>query len=312
LLVHYANPCAVSIYPDRILYRFSVDRTFREGIKSLSSVRFETKAGKVMAISRIIWKSSFTAKNIPSWRCPTCHNGILEADETDITIIESETSKSARDHEYWEPEWISGSFNGTIRCNNKLCKESVFFLGEMVVDRDYVYDEEYGPSNSFSEFLHPKAFSPTLHAFTVHNEVPQEIKNAIVDSFKVYWMDTSSCGNKIRVVAELIMDEQGIPKTYIDKKKRKGYTLHKRIELFKVTNPNEADLLMAIKWIGNFGSHASDLLTKDDVLDAYEILELVISKLYEREDSIRVKKLSKDIVKRKKPLGLKSVRKKKK
>ena len=69
---------------------------------------------------------------------------------------------------------------------------------------------------------------------------------------------------------------------------------------------------MAIKWIGNFGSHASDLLTKDDVLDAYEILELVISKLYEREDSIRVKKLSKDIVKRKKPLGIKRIKKRKK
>ena len=152
-----------------------------------------------MAISRIIWKSPFTAKGIPSWTCPTCHTGILEADETDVTIIESESSKTARDHEDWDPEWISGSFIGTLKCNNKLCGESVLFLGQMAVDRDYIYDEDNGHDYSFSEFLYPKAFSPTLHAFTVHNEVPQKIKDAIVDSFKIYWMDTSSCGNKIRV-----------------------------------------------------------------------------------------------------------------
>ncbi len=58
------------------------------------------------------------------------------------------------------------------------------------------------------------------------------------------------------------MDEQKIQSTYIERRKRKIYSLHKRIEFFKVKKPDEGDLFMAIKWIGNSGSHKNEDLTK--------------------------------------------------
>ena len=100
-----------------------------------------------------------------------------------------------------------------------------------------------------------------------------------------------------------------ISKTYVDKSKRKPLSLHKRIENFRTTHPREADLLMAIKWIGNSGSHTNEPLTKDDILDGFEILDHVTISLYETE-SIRINKLSKKINQRKKPIG-KSASKKK-
>ncbi len=84
--------------------------------------------------------------------------------------------------------------------------------------------------------------------------------------------------------------------------------LHKRIERFKIKNPEQAESLMAIKWIGNSGSHTSTSLTKDDILDSFEILEYVTTKLYET-DTKRITQLTKQINKKKKPIGKAKTRK---
>ncbi len=264
-----------------------------------------------MAITRTIWKNQFKVNNIPSWICPVCKIGKLIGDKKSIQIIESVGSKKAKAHDDWDPEWISGGFSGTLSCNNHHCGEVVQVIGKMDVQMEYEnYEDDRGAGVSYSEFLSPVGFVPAIHIFSIHVDVPKEIENAIIESFKVYWIDIASCGNKIRTVVELIMDEQKITKTYLDAGKRRENRLHKRIELFKKIKPEEADLLMAIKWIGNSGSHKNEVLTKDDILDAYEILDHVVTKLYEK-DSDRLKKLSKAINKRRKPIGGKRLKKRK-
>ena len=63
---------------------------------------------------------------------------------------------------------------------------------------------------------------------------------------------------------------------------------------------------MAIKWIGNIGSHSTENLKKEDCLDAFEMLEHVLYKLYQ----IEAKKLTslKNIINKRK--GIKLTRKK--
>lgn len=264
-----------------------------------------------MAITRTIWKNPFTIDNVPQWTCPSCKSGTLIGDKKTIKIVESVGSKATRGHDEWDQGWVSGAFGGEIKCNNPKCAETVLIIGKMDVQADQEYDEQYGGwTSAYYEYLFPKAFMPALHIFFVHQDIPDSIKKAIAESFKVYWIDTSSCGNKIRTVVELIMDEYKISKIYTDKGKRREYSLHKRIELFKAIKPQEAEQLMAIKWIGNSGSHQNDDLPKDDILDAYEILEHVTVKLYEK-DSHRIKKLSKAINKRRKPIGSRRTIKKK-
>ena len=60
------------------------------------------------------------------------------------------------------------------------------------------------------------------------------------------------------------------------------------------------ELLLAIKWLGNAGSHASTPLSLDDVFDAYEILEVVLNDLYENKVEF-ARKLAKDINKNRGP-----------
>ncbi len=265
-----------------------------------------------MPVTRTIWKSPFTLENVPQWTCPVCHKGILKGDKTTIKVFENEASKRAHDNENWEPEWVSGSYIGHLICNNDSCGESIASIGIMMVESDYYFDKDGQEQYTYSQFLYPKSFIPALQPFKVSEEIPSLIRTAIISSFDIYWIDTSSCGNKIRVIAERIMDDQSIPKTYIDNhKKRRSYPLHRRINFFEKIHPNEARLLMAIKWIGNFGSHQSESLTLDDLLDAYELLEHVTNSLYARKEAERIKRLSKEILKRKKPRGVRIKKKRK-
>jgi len=256
-----------------------------------------------MSINRQLFKNPFTLDSIPTWICPNCKIGVLEIDKKNIKIFESSASKSYHSHPAWEPTWINGGFLGFFKCSNSKCSEIVGIIGKMNVVEGQEFNEEYERWDlvAFKE-LSPTQFCPQLDIFQINKDVPEKIKETILIAFNIYWTDLSSCANKIRVVAECIMDDMKVPKTYLDKGKRKGYSLHKRIEQFKKTNIEEAEHLMAIKWIGNVGSHQLENLTKEDILDGFEILELVTNKLYDKSTA-RIKKLSKKINKRKKPIG---------
>ena len=55
--------------------------------------------------------------------------------------------------------------------------------------------------------------------------------------------------------------------------------LEKRIQSFEAIDHENAGRVSALRWIGNFGSHPESL-TKDDVFDAYDILEVLLESLY--------------------------------
>lgn len=256
-----------------------------------------------MAIKRLSFKSEFNIESIPEWICPTCNKGVLKYERKDIKTFENALSLSAHDHPAWEPEWINGIFFGLLKCSNSSCNELVVMTGEFRSEELPEYDDMNDRYNLvLNKILNPTYFNPPLKIFQINDNVPETIGGEILKAFKVYWIDISSCANKIRVVVELIMDDMKVKKTFNHAGKRKAYTLHKRIDLFKSKNPEEADLLMATKWIGNTGSHKNDNLTRDDILDGLEILEFVTNKLYET-DSKRISTLTKKINKRKKPLG---------
>lgn len=84
------------------------------------------------------------------------------------------------------------------------------------------------------------------------------------------WASPSSAANRLRYAVEEILDDRGIL--------RSG-TLHARIEKFRAFSPDMAEALMAVKWIGNEGSH-EDVLTTADILEGAEILEHVVVALY--------------------------------
>ena len=96
------------------------------------------------------------------------------------------------------------------------------------------------------------------------------------------------------------MDDQGILRKTVGGGKIRDVSLHNRIENFRSAKPQYADaagLLLAVKWIGNVGSH-DDRLQISDVLDGIEILDYTLALVYD-DTADEIKKKAAEITARK-------------
>ena len=149
-------------------------------------------------------------------------------------------------------------------------EQSGFYDGEF---GDYV--EQY--DNSFT----PTYFEPHLKLFKIPKSCPKEMVLEIENSFKLFWTDLSSCVNKIRISVEILLNEQKVKRFELKGGKRYPLSLHKRIMAF--TNTEVKDNLLAIKWVGNSGSHSGEVETID-ALEVYRLLEYSLNKIYNSEE----------------------------
>jgi hypothetical protein len=115
--------------------------------------------------------------------------------------------------------------------------------------------------------------------FELPKKCPVDIAHELRAAFALYWSDPSATANRVRVALEHLMDHLGIQKRRKNKKgKFDKLTLHHRIEIFTKTEPRIGDQLMALKLLGNTGSHDGRVM-RDDVLDAFEIIEHALLEL---------------------------------
>ncbi len=252
-----------------------------------------------MAINRTYFTPYFHEKEFRNWTCPICFKGVLRRSEKSLKYY---ALASALDDQIDEPDECL--FMAYFICTT--CTHRITAIGNAEYFDYPDYDTFTGEGEVITEFrIYPKLFNPPVHLFQVfERKIPLKIIEITIQAFSLYWMDQSSCANKIRNVLEAILDDIKIPKSKIHSKKRIQYNLHKRIELFKQTNSELAHLIMAIKWIGNTGSHQIGTITHDDLLDGFDLLEHVLKALYQ-EDKNWMLKLAKAINKKKKPLSKK-------
>lgn len=250
-----------------------------------------------MTINRNEWLRPFTKESVPKWPCPFCNRGYLEIYSNSLNFSETQASIQLHSHEGWDPDWIEYKYIALFLCNSKSCQEIVSSCGTGRVTMLQISDRG---DFEFEDAFYPEYFSTSPLIFSIPTKCPQHIKNDLLKAFSLFWSDCSSAGNKIRSCVEGIIDHKKVPKTQIKNRKRHLLSLHKRIERFSLKNRNVSDHLLAIKWLGNVGSHSS-VLSKDDILDAFEIMEHIINELY-LEDSKRIQTLTKNIIKRKGPI----------
>ncbi|WP_297572970.1 DUF4145 domain-containing protein [uncultured Deefgea sp.] len=198
--------------------------------------------------------------------CPFCYVGILYT--KNITSSETEKSKLEHDDPSWEVEWIESNFSAVLNCKN--CSNEVFCLGDGRVS-EVQFEDEDGYSRDYVTEYKPKYFHPPIPQFLIAEWIPSEIKVKINDAFALAYCDFASCGNKLRVVVEEVMnsiDPDG-----------KGVRLHKRIEALKEENEKIKEFLMAIKWLGNEASHEGEL-QEYEVAFAFKTLKLILDKVF--------------------------------
>lgn len=250
-------------------------------------------------MNREIWKNrSFNHNNPKSYPCPNCSTGIL-----DLNGILTKITPRGKEMEYYNYyDGIEHVFSGILKCKNADCNELVTISGQCL--KDIVYGKELPDGqmveDRFSTY-YPKYFFPNLQIFNLSLEIPANVSEQINLSFSNYFDDLSSCANRLRHSIELILDDLKAPKW---KKTNAGSihkfkVLHQRIEHYGKRNKNIANHLLALKIIGNEGSHIGNLQT-DDILDAYEILEQLIEFAYIKKTK-RIAELAKEIVVLNKP-----------
>jgi len=252
-------------------------------------------------MDRQLYKIPFSDGNFPDWVCPTCQKGVLELKKGTFTKDSSAMSKRDQDHPAWDPDWLSFVYSCFLICSNKSCKEAVSSCGTGFVDL-YVELNEHGvPDQEWGSFYTPSFFQPHLVFFNITENTPQNVVDEIHRSFSLFFCDPPSSSNHIRISLEHLLTHLKVSKTVTTKDdKIRILNLHARIEKMPREYKNLKDLLLAMKWLGNAGSHAEKTITVDDVMDSYEIMEVVLNEIFEKKMA-RAKKIAKKINKKKGP-----------
>lgn len=223
------------------------------------------------------YKDYIRGKTVPDWCCPHCNNGHLELKNKEIRNIETEESKELHKSPDFEPEWITLLFTDFLIC--KKCNEVTAVVGEGTVTG--FYDDEH--QLSFEIGYMPKYFYPPLHLFSIPVRTPGTVSKSLIESFSLAWSDFASAANRLRVSIENLLESLDL-----------GLTgkLHNKIEqLAKIPEKKAlATKLMAIKWLGNDGSHYNTELEECDVAFAYIVFEEILNDLY--RDKIDTMKLA--------------------
>ena len=201
-----------------------------------------------------------------------------------------------------------------LTCANPSCRDSVFVCGEITYQLDYNTGPEGEMITELDEYYVPRFFEPAPPVFPIPKECPKTVTTELKKAFALLWSDAGSAGNRLRVAVEALMNERKIQKKAkikkgLNKGKFRVLTLDERIKKFGEKQQDAATQLMAIKWLGNTGSHAAlDVLTRNDLLDAFEHFEYALDLVYVNKGNALVKR-AKHIIKKKGPVRTKRKRK---
>jgi hypothetical protein len=251
-----------------------------------------------MGLKRDRWLAVFRAADgsLP-WQCPSCASSPLRVVPDSLRDGETRASKAGHEHEGWDPDHIEGRFSCLADCGH--CANVVGLTGVFRVQDDRFHDERFGDAGDYEKYYRPCFFTESPLLVDMPDATPDSAVAELVASFQLFWCDPLACTNRIRSAVEKLLTEQRVPQTTRTKGKRHFLTLHSRIDKYRAKRADIADALMAVKWIGNAGSHSSSVTT-EDALDGYELMDRVLDSLYARRHR-RAASLTKTINRRRAP-----------
>jgi Domain of unknown function (DUF4145) len=222
--------------------------------------------------------------------CPQCKVGFLIPDKTSFQKIEPPHSKSLQALDEWDPDWITYRFTMSCVCNKKECGEVAFVSGSGIVDQRYGHDGRPEYYDCFAI----KSFFPAPRLCYIPQETPSEVEKLMDKSFALYWSDVSAAANALRASLEALLGELKVPE---QEKNKYGntvrMTLHRRLEVWAATEKDNAELCLALKEVGNLGSHGY-LVQPEHYFGSLEIYSHVLKELFEN-NAKKMKDLAKSI-----------------
>ena len=210
----------------------------------------------------------------PPFPCPVCGASLVRRGN-EITADESNASRQEFDPNFTD-ELRYGVFSLRLVCSNSLCRESVICTGNFNNERD----EQADGTPFLARLLTPLFFTPTIHIFKLPTSLPKKIKKPLLEAFSLYWSNPGASGNSLRIAVEALMDNQCVRKRDRDKSLR-SFRLHEKITEFARTNQDIGDKLLAVKWLGNSGSHLTGL-KPEQVVTGFNLMQYAVEELFEK------------------------------
>lgn len=245
-------------------------------------------------MNRHLWTRNITKSSCPMWQCPHCRKGVVTIKAKSLQFEETVESRRLHSDPEFDADWVKHAFTAWGKCSNSQCGQAFAIAGEGGVSPEYTSDEG---DWEYEEYFVPKYCFPMPHIIDIPRRCPDEIKIQLTQAFSLFWSDRPACAGRIRVSLEGLMNYLGVPKK---RKSRSGgfneLTLHARIDAYAEKYPQVGAQLMALKWLGNTGSHENEV-SKIDILDAFEILEHALVEVLEKRTE-RVEELTKRLVKK--------------
>ena len=257
-----------------------------------------------MSIDRNLWLQSFAFRNDPlPFPCPTCGTGRLcyktqaRGDKEELPLFFTTSPENHRKMARFEAASFAGSFIYLAVCERKECGELVCLCGDHEVATTL---DARGLATEMYLLLKPSFIRPAPDIFRIPAQCKAVIRDEIRAAFQLYWCDAGACANRIRNAVELVLTDIRVPRFQKSKSKRRRLSLHERIKWFESKDRVLARSLMALKWLGNAGSHPAGQVSRDDVLDGFQILDHFLQEKYTQHAKV-ISKITREIIRRKGP-----------
>lgn len=245
-------------------------------------------------MNRSLWIQPWSEWYAPPFRCPACSKGDLALVPKSLFYQETAKSKRAHHDEDWSYQDADFRFTARLKCSSS--GDEAVALGVGWIEEQQT-QEGWEPTNYFA----PKCCWPMPDIILLPRQCPAPVASELRTCFQLFWLDRASAANRIRAGIERILDHFRVPtRQRTSKGKFEKLSLHGRLVRFEKTDQTIANRLMAIKWLGNTGSHQTDDVTRDDILDALELIEDALVELFERRTQ-RLAALTRGLLQRHRP-----------
>lgn len=253
-------------------------------------------------MDRLPYQQSFTVNSVPAWLCPTCRAGHLTLDKKHFLKKETARSQKWHVHPDFEPDWVEHVFSCTFICNNLNCKEPITCSGTGSAAEIEYFDDELGWIRGVADTFTPKYFDPPLLQIDIPDKCPLTVVIHLKKSFALFFADPGASLNCARAAVESLLTNLKVKRfSKSSGKPRRLLSLHQRILALPTKFDSLRDHLLAVKWLGNAGSHDGDTPSASDVQIVYDLLEHVLAEIYE-DRSEKLKAIAKKVIKKKGPI----------
>ncbi|WP_053981981.1 DUF4145 domain-containing protein [Marinagarivorans algicola] len=225
--------------------------------------------------------SSFSYTGGDLFTCPSCKNIHLKVDWETLFLWEKPDSEKSK-YEYleeqqsWNREWSEYEFSGRLKCE---CGEMVTVAGVAVEEPEYPPSEDI--DTPYYEYKYKiNYFSKTLQSFWAPNDTPTDCVKLLNDTFSLFHINLDAAGNRLRVLLELIINEQ-----LNEDEGTSQLNLYRKIEKLSNVLPDTKYLANLCRIIGNDASH-SHKINEKELTQAFCYMSHLLERVYAEEHAI--------------------------